>query len=283
MAGRGEVVVIVCWLVHLNSFMSFSRITQYENAFTTQLYISLQYTIAPPESASSSSYSVADRPPTPKLAKKKSVRPLPPLKPKLPGYSIPPVPAINVSEPSPYTNSITSTRSDHGRSESEDEKPIVSPRRVDSFYGGSERGRVSIFTRQSTVSQHSRNLSVPSIPPMPADLRASSASTSGASSTLSAPKKLPRLVTVVHIFTPSMEDELPIKIGEVLRLNQEFKDGWCAVQRVGKVNAEEGVVPQFCLEDRQDFLPTSKSTSSMRASRSHLTSLTSFRLGTPPR
>lgn len=80
-----------------------------------------------------------------------------------------------------------------------------------------------------------------------------------------------------------MEDELPIKIGEVLRLNQEFKDGWCAVQRVGKVDAEEGVVPQFCLQDRQDFLPTAKNTFSMRASRSHFSSLSSFTLGSPAR
>lgn len=240
-------------------------------------------TIALPVSASSSSSSLADRPPTPKISKKKSVRPLPPLRPKLPGSSIPPVPAINISEPSPYTNSISSTRTAHGRRDSEDERPIVSPRRIDSFYGGAERGRVSIFTRQSTASQHSRNLSVPSIPsipPIPSDQRAS---TAGTSSTLSTPKKLPRLVNVVHIFTPAMEDELPIKIGEVLRLNQEFKDGWCAVQRVGKVDAEEGVVPQFCLQDRQDFLPTAKNTFSIRASRSHFSSLSSFTLGSPAR
>lgn len=80
-----------------------------------------------------------------------------------------------------------------------------------------------------------------------------------------------------------MEDELPVKIGEVLRLNKEFQDGWCSVQRVGKVDAEEGVVPQFCLQDRPDFVPTSKTASGMRTSRSNLSSLSSFRLGTPPR
>ncbi|TFY76773.1 hypothetical protein EWM64_g7239, partial [Hericium alpestre] len=58
-------------------------------------------------------------------------------------------------------------------------------------------------------------------------------------------KNLPRLMDVATAFTPARDDELPIRVGEVLRLLEEFEDEWCLVQRVGVAN-EKGVIPRFC-------------------------------------
>ena len=41
-----------------------------------------------------------------------------------------------------------------------------------------------------------------------------------------------------------------MRAGETLRLLKEFEDEWCLVQRVGRPDAEKGVVPRFCLADR---------------------------------
>ncbi len=70
-------------------------------------------------------------------------------------------------------------------------------------------------------------------------------------------KPLPRLMIVASTFVPSLADELPIRAGEVLRMLEEYEDEWCLVQRVGKVDAERGVVPRFCLKDRRDAPPPS--------------------------
>lgn len=69
-------------------------------------------------------------------------------------------------------------------------------------------------------------------------------------------KKFPRLMSVVNSFDPSMEDELAISVGETIRILEEYEDEWCLVQRVGRIDAEKGVVPRFCLMERPDVVPT---------------------------
>ncbi|KAI0313124.1 hypothetical protein OF83DRAFT_1175970 [Amylostereum chailletii] len=61
---------------------------------------------------------------------------------------------------------------------------------------------------------------------------------------------LPRLMVVCTSFPAMRADELPITVGESLRLLEEFEDQWCLVQRVGRVDAELGVIPRFCLAER---------------------------------
>ncbi|CAK5277190.1 unnamed protein product [Mycena citricolor] len=67
------------------------------------------------------------------------------------------------------------------------------------------------------------------------------------------PSPLPvRLMNVVSAFAPTMEDELALRVGETVRVLEEFQDGWGLVQRVGR-NASEapkGVVPMTCLVER---------------------------------
>lgn len=67
--------------------------------------------------------------------------------------------------------------------------------------------------------------------------------------------RLPRLVLVESTFQTTLHDELSIKVGEVLRLLEEYEDEWCLVQRVGSKNAEKGVVPRFCVVDKPDSPP----------------------------
>jgi len=67
-------------------------------------------------------------------------------------------------------------------------------------------------------------------------------------------KKLPRLMTVAALYIPSMSDELPVRLGETIRMIEEYEDEWCLVQRVGRTD-ERGVIPRFCLAERQEVIP----------------------------
>ena len=62
---------------------------------------------------------------------------------------------------------------------------------------------------------------------------------------------VPRFMTVVTGFMPNLTDELSVEIGEPVLMLDEYRDGWCLVQRVTKPNAPQGVVPRFCLHERQ--------------------------------
>lgn len=62
-------------------------------------------------------------------------------------------------------------------------------------------------------------------------------------------KDLPRLMVVASTYVPSLPDELPIAVGEPLRMLEEYEDEWCLVQRIGKADEERGVVPRFCLQE----------------------------------
>ncbi|KAG6817778.1 hypothetical protein H0H87_003186 [Tephrocybe sp. NHM501043] len=68
-------------------------------------------------------------------------------------------------------------------------------------------------------------------------------------------QKLPRLMSVASSFTPTLDDELAIKLGDTVRMLDEYKDGWCLVQRVGRIDAPKGAVPRFCLQERRGVVP----------------------------
>ena len=95
------------------------------------------------------------------------------------------------------------------------------------------------------------------LPPVPSPRSASFhsiASTSSAPRTglvsASTLKSLPQLMLVTTSFEPTLDDELRLRTGETLRLIKDFEDEWCLVQRVGRPDAEKGVVPRFCLTER---------------------------------
>ena len=66
--------------------------------------------------------------------------------------------------------------------------------------------------------------------------------------------RTPRLVDVVRAYAPALPDELNVRIGDVLRVHEDYKDGWCLAQRAGRIDEEKGVVPQLCIRDRVDFI-----------------------------
>jgi hypothetical protein len=61
-------------------------------------------------------------------------------------------------------------------------------------------------------------------------------------------------MTVAVLYVPSLSDELPIRLGETIRMIAEYEDEWCLVQRVGRTD-ERGVIPRFCLTERQEIIP----------------------------
>ncbi|KZT74617.1 hypothetical protein DAEQUDRAFT_720814 [Daedalea quercina L-15889] len=62
-------------------------------------------------------------------------------------------------------------------------------------------------------------------------------------------KPLPRVMIVQSTFKPSLTDELLIKVGEKLKMLEEYEDEWCLVQRIGG-DLQKGVVPRFCLREQ---------------------------------
>ncbi|KAH9848861.1 hypothetical protein C2E23DRAFT_410412 [Lenzites betulinus] len=112
------------------------------------------------------------------------------------------------------------------------------------------------------VTHENSNLSVPApIPsPVPSPRRASSfgigmpmgadQQTNLKSKPSVKGQKLPRTMLVEHTFIPSLADELTIKVGETLRMLEEYEDEWCLVEGLGNRSNERGVVPRFCLKER---------------------------------
>lgn len=62
-------------------------------------------------------------------------------------------------------------------------------------------------------------------------------------------------MTMTMLYVPSLSDELSIRLGETLRMIEEYEDEWCLVQRVGRTD-ERGVIPRFCLVERQEIIPS---------------------------
>jgi hypothetical protein len=61
-------------------------------------------------------------------------------------------------------------------------------------------------------------------------------------------------MVVAVLYVPSLSDELPVRLGETIRMIEEYEDEWCLVQRVGRTD-ERGVIPRFCLAERQEVIP----------------------------
>ncbi|KJZ79265.1 hypothetical protein HIM_01416 [Hirsutella minnesotensis 3608] len=49
-------------------------------------------------------------------------------------------------------------------------------------------------------------------------------------------------------FKPTLDDEIALRIGDLVRLLHEYDDGWCLVIRLDR--SEQGVVPRTCLSTR---------------------------------
>ncbi|KAF7296276.1 hypothetical protein HMN09_01096900 [Mycena chlorophos] len=110
-----------------------------------------------------------------------------------------------------------------------------------------------------SLAPHDQALDMPPIPSAvlsPARSESFAAHQSMAFARTNAAPAPERLMTVVNPFVPTMDDELPITVGETIRVLEEFHDGWGLVQRMGRGDAPKGVVPMTCLAEReQKFMP----------------------------
>ncbi|KAF9449591.1 hypothetical protein P691DRAFT_799142 [Macrolepiota fuliginosa MF-IS2] len=135
--------------------------------------------------------------------------------------------------------------------------PLPSPARSSSFATSTAPAPSQIKEHVASASKigHVRNKS------------SQSSTSSRASSSVSDRAELPRLMTVSNTFVPTLDDELSVRIGDTVRMLEEFKDGWCTVQHLGKFDAPRGVVPRVCLQERRSIVPTHKgSTASLSGS-----------------
>lgn len=172
----------------------------------------------------------------------------PPIYRTLPPPPPPPESSLPSMPPQPPTPPTSMTKHKHKRSMSRstithisippttfDIPPIPSSRDPDS----ADR-RDSLTATPNTTARDSHGRRQPSTPSL---------------SELLAPElQLPRLMIVATTFTPARDDEILVKVGETLRLLEEYGDGWCSVQRVGRQDAEKGVMPRFCLKERPKVL-----------------------------
>jgi hypothetical protein len=78
--------------------------------------------------------------------------------------------------------------------------------------------------------------------------------------------KTVRLMNVIGPYTPTLSDELHVRAGDTVRVLQEYQDGWCFAQFVGKVDAPKGVVPMVCLQERKRMVPVARKTSNSSVS-----------------
>lgn len=145
-------------------------------------------------------------------------------------------------------------------------KAVPSPARSESF--APKDGLVSTPSSAPPVSAASSKAKLIN---SPATSNPFSPAPSSATTESQAPKTV-RLMNVVAPYTPTLADELQVRVGDTVRVLQEYKDGWCFAQFVGKVDAPRGVVPLVCLEERRRVVPVSS-----KGSNSSLTSLVNWR------
>ncbi|EAU88901.2 hypothetical protein CC1G_12842 [Coprinopsis cinerea okayama7 len=112
---------------------------------------------------------------------------------------------------------------------------------------------------QTQRRQHSRKPSTPPLPPSSTTLNyghryESELQRPGSAGSQHHPS-LPRLMTAITRFVPTLDDELLLQVGDTVRVIEEYRDGWCLVQQVGRIDSPRGVVPAVCLQERRRIVP----------------------------
>lgn len=59
-----------------------------------------------------------------------------------------------------------------------------------------------------------------------------------------------RVLLVTESFVPSLVDEVPLLVGEMVRLLDEYPDGWAFIQRQDASDGDKGFVPRRCLQEQ---------------------------------
>ena len=115
---------------------------------------------------------------------------------------------------------------------------------------GRQRRKLSAASQVQEGEGSQITLPRPEMPPFNSALNRAGALPTGSANT-----SMPRLMTVIAPFTPTLEDELVLKVGDIVRVIEEFQDEWCLVQMVGRIDSPRGVVPCVCLQERRRIVP----------------------------
>lgn len=90
------------------------------------------------------------------------------------------------------------------------------------------------------------SMSMPAPPvTIPAPLATPKSVNSDTSRAAAGPPTESQVYRILMDFVPSMEDELELKAGQVVRMLHEYDDGWCLCTRLDR--SKQGVVPRTCL------------------------------------
>ncbi|KAJ6490767.1 hypothetical protein C8R47DRAFT_1045654 [Mycena vitilis] len=116
------------------------------------------------------------------------------------------------------------------------------------------------FSREIPAAKPAPLEPIPQMP-LPSPLRSASfanqqSATFAEMETVEEEHAAPRLMNVINSFTPTLDDELLIQVGETVRMLEEYQDGWALVQRIGRIDAPKGVVPRTTITDRERVIPT---------------------------
>ncbi|KAH8828790.1 hypothetical protein DL96DRAFT_1595598 [Flagelloscypha sp. PMI_526] len=61
--------------------------------------------------------------------------------------------------------------------------------------------------------------------------------------------------TILRPFAPTLADELRVDVGNQVKIQQVFDDGWVAVESTANGHAEVGLIPVDCLRAKEQDLP----------------------------
>ena len=157
--------------------------------------------------------------------------------------------SANASTPGVYVSQVQS-QSRSPKSPSPCTKPRGSQKRVKKPYDSDTETKTSADTNTLTVQT-----SVTPSTSLPLSSSASTNTDRSVDSSPISPKVLthslnsdlrtPNKVTVMYTFVPHLPDELPVKIGDQLRVIREFDDGWALCVTIA--HGKQGMVPVECL------------------------------------
>ncbi|KAH9484422.1 hypothetical protein JR316_0003904 [Psilocybe cubensis] len=152
---------------------------------------------------------------------------------------------------------------------------VSSPARSESF---APKDLMMPSPPSSATTSKTKNNSPPSANPFASSEDSyysgnTSTTSSSSSNSNSIKHKTPRMMHVIAHYTPTLSDELRVHVGDTVKVLEEYKDGWCFAQYVGKADAPKGVVPLICLEERLRMVPVAHS----RSPNGSLSSLSSWR------
>ncbi|KZV96220.1 hypothetical protein EXIGLDRAFT_733783 [Exidia glandulosa HHB12029] len=106
----------------------------------------------------------------------------------------------------------------------------------------------SLLSSRMSTRRRPNQAQIPAVPDVPTFRVTDCDSPTETSSPL--PTLAGKLVSVVSPFDSTMPDELPVAVGETLRVIEVYEDDWCLAERIGRKKGR-GILPQNCVSEKQ--------------------------------